>query len=519
MVSLAPRTHCAAMFGLLAAVSLRAQEPTSHRIGDTISDDILTPVPLQVMNPEATVEFRQKQGLRVPAICRYETGAAEETERRLGEAFDRTRGAFLQAVTVTFQRPVLSRETTALAEFRQLVASFPIAEGKFPLTTNLAVEWATTASGEAVKESLAARLREAMQRPIQPDAAPDGFQLGPELRLVAAAKPGETFTVEDAEQRGMVLMQSNVITLTRARAELENGFPAEESGVARFVASLLRPNCVPEIELTRQARGRLTDPIFAADLYSAGQAIARRGQIVDAKIKAALDQLATAVAVDRLQQRIGDAKAVMARTQARNRWLVAGLASVTLVLLLVLLQLARQRQRVSLLPARLAGEGGNTAVVSCPSCQETIVLPASQVAAVVASAEAWRQRALAAEARADHANAAIRSGALVQFARLAKDRFIGGLLRHRRQLLDAQQTATEEMSQFERRLDELQAPLKERLHVYEQRIAELEEAIAAKGEENRQLIEAKIQTTRKQMETERLRSSVELNWVVAHPKS
>ena len=57
---------------------------------------------------------------------------------------------------------------------------------------------------------------------------------------------------------------------------------------------------------------------------------------------------------------------------------------------------------------------------------------------------------------------------------------------------------------MERRLNELHAPLQERLRVYETRIADLEKALAAKGEENRELIKAKIEMMRKQLETERV---------------
>ena len=60
------------------------------------------------------------------------------------------------------------------------------------------------------------------------------------------------------------------------------------------------------------------------------------------------------------------------------------------------------------------------------------------------------------------------------------------------------------------RLEEVHAPLEDRLSAYEQRIAELEAELAAKGEQNLDLIKAKIETTRKQMEGER--SQERLDW-------
>ena len=46
---------------------------------------------------------------------------------------------------------------------------------------------------------------------------------------------------------------------------------------------------------------------------------------------------------------------------------------------------------------------------------------------------------------------------------------------------------------------------------YERRIADLEQALAAKGQENRELIQAKIQLIRHQMESERTRNRLEFN--------
>jgi len=62
------------------------------------------------------------------------------------------------------------------------------------------------------------------------------------------------------------------------------------------------------------------------------------------------------------------------------------------------------------------------------------------------------------------------------------------------------------MSELERRLEHLHTPLQERISAYEKRIAELEQELAAKGEENRELIGARIAVTRQQLHVERERS-------------
>ncbi len=115
---------------------------------------------------------------------------------------------------------------------------------------------------------------------------------------------------------------------------------------------------------------------------------------------------------------------------------------------------------------------------------------------------AWKERALSAEQRAVQASEVVRAGLLPQFGRWLREKLVRGLLAERSHLLTTQQTAELEMAELERRLAELQAPLEQRLRAYQERIAELEQELAAKGEENRELIKAKIELTRKKLAAE-----------------
>ena len=87
------------------------------------------------------------------------------------------------------------------------------------------------------------------------------------------------------------------------------------------------------------------------------------------------------------------------------------------------------------------------------------------------------------------------------------------LTSQRRSILTDNQKAEREVAELTERLEHVHAPLEERLRAYEKRIAELEAELAAKGEQNQELIKAKIETTRKQMEGERLEETPEtMNW-------
>ena len=129
-----------------------------------------------------------------------------------------------------------------------------------------------------------------------------------------------------------------------------------------------------------------------------------------------------------------------------------------------------------------------------------------------ASGEAiWRQRALEAERRAEQAQAVARAGLAPHLAQAVKEAVVQELAAQRRELLQAQDAATRELAAMIQRLDSLQTPLADRLRCYETRIQELEKELAARNEENRELLKLKIEMLRRQLDTERVRSRLEFN--------
>ena len=112
----------------------------------------------------------------------------------------------------------------------------------------------------------------------------------------------------------------------------------------------------------------------------------------------------------------------------------------------------------------------------------------------------WQQRALHAERRAAQTTAVMRAGLLPHLALWFKSKLLRGLISERSHLLRIQQMAEDELVELDKRLAELQAPLQERLRCYEQRIVELENELAIKGQQNQELIRAKIESTRKKLE-------------------
>ncbi len=123
----------------------------------------------------------------------------------------------------------------------------------------------------------------------------------------------------------------------------------------------------------------------------------------------------------------------------------------------------------------------------------------------------WKQRALMAELRAEQAQATATASLAPHLALVLKEALVQELAIQRKELIQAQQVAAAELAQLTHQLDELHAPIQERLRSYETRIQELEKELAARNEENRELLKVKIEMLRQQATIERTRSRIEFN--------
>ncbi|TAK99088.1 MAG: hypothetical protein EPO07_11170 [Verrucomicrobia bacterium] len=495
MVSQFPRFILVCSLALLPLSSARARELSDYKAGDVVEADIVAPGALRAVNPEASEELKRKSDERTPVIFRLHSRAIDPVEEEFRAAFSLTRSNFVRAVERNFKQRKLEDAWLGSPVFEEVVQRFSRSNRGMPLFTNLATRWARGDEGRDERSALIGMLREAMRQPIRDQAAPSKIKLTAQVRIVSVTNLDEEITAESLTHHGKLIARTNAISLERARSELVEQFPEEERAMGKFLASLLRPNCFLDEQLTKQSRALKSESLWVVDNYAAGQVVARRGQKVDETILAALKVLREKLEADRLQAEAAASAALVVRTQERNRWLAVGLGISGVVVIVCAAMLLRRRRRSSLLPARIAKTGETAAVISCPTCDEAIVVPAD--------AGGWAQRALEAEARADRAHAAIRSGVLGQLTQLLRERVFHGLVSQRQRMIETQQSAAVEIAEMQRRLDELHTPLKERLLAYEQRVSELEKALAAKGAENRELLKAKIQLVRQQAERER----------------
>jgi 7TM-HD extracellular len=528
MVKAAHQLPLACAIALLSASLLHAKDLAAYRIGDTAEEDITTPVQLDVIDPDATAARKVEEAVKTPAIFRSYPNTAAQVENEFLAAFAGAHANFVAALQNIFHKPILGKATIASPDFEHFIADFNARNKSFPITFDLAAEWARGGMGAAIDDELHKSLLQMMQRPVRPDDLPDGFVLGETLRLMPVNDPKEKLTLDDTERHGRIIPQTSVVTISQLRGLFCEEFPKDQQSVARALAALLKPNCILDENLTQQARTRQVARLAVIAHYDAGEIVVQRGQTVDAKIKAALDQLYGKTAPGQLDRQIvaerGQAQqareqakqeheqaqqahdlaqreqeqsrqereraqqehgqmlkmhnqAIQMREQARttqsqalairarNQWLVAALAGVSTLTLLALWGLVRHRRRALTTEIVPVGKGQP-------------MLPANLAP---------------------------------YLAQTLKETVVQELAAQRRELLMVQEEAAVEITAMIRRLDSAQAPVRERLHLYETRILELEKELAVRNEENRELLKLKIEMIRRQLEAERTGNRMDFN--------
>jgi 7TM-HD extracellular len=493
-------------FGLICILMLfcipvlRAKGLAAYHVGDVAEQDIVTPVALDVIDPAATTVLTSAEAKRTPVIFRVCSDTTNTLAKEFLTEFAEARSNFVAAVQDTFHQTTIDEKTIGSPDFGYLITAFNIKNKNFPVGTDLAATWARGNPGLETQNRLLNLLLLTMQHPIRPDDLPENFVIGETARLVPVNDPNEKLTLADAETRGGLIAESNLIALSQLRIIFCREFSSEdEQPLAHALTVLLEPNCIPDADLTQLARDRAVSRAIVAEHYEAGQLLVRQGAVIDAKTKLVLDelnekspdspgqQIATqdealsqsqpmqstpAVAMQNQTPQNTDQSVTMQnqtlKVFARNNWPIIALAISSILALFLLWRLILQRRNVSLLPARATN------------------LPAQNV--VVSQADL-----------------------APQLARVVREAVVQELAVQRRELLVMQRIAATEIVGLVRRLDELQMTMQERVQAYEMQIQKLEQELAMRTEENHELLKLKIEMTRQQLEEERTHNRMDFN--------
>jgi DNA-directed RNA polymerase subunit RPC12/RpoP len=156
-------------------------------------------------------------------------------------------------------------------------------------------------------------------------------------------------------------------------------------------------------------------------------------------------------------------------------------------------------------------DDGINAVISCTNCKERIVVPPYSISEYFSAEPIRRPKAPDASRlelippnnqRPEDVPATVRSALIPHLARMMMNRLVQALFAQRESLIDTQAEATRRMAELEERIGRAQTNVEVKFTAYESRIKELESQLAAKEEENRELMRANFQLAKKALEAE-----------------
>jgi hypothetical protein len=458
-----------------------------YQVGDSAGATVTTPVGLRFIDPDATEAARAAKAQTVLPFFRFLSGASNSVETAFRREFSKTREAFLQAVVAEHGKPRFGRQEISDEALGRIRSGFPRSNAGLPVTAELARAWVSGDDGLALENRWSDLLRRATAKVIRPSGTWAGSDVtAKDVRLLPVASFDETVSLYDAERNCRLFRRSTMVPLNRARQELEDSFPPAELQVAKYLAGLVQPNCDFDAELTQQAASPRTNDVWVYDRIEAGGTVVAAGQIVDARTKAALDELRKNTAVTVASSAVAQAEAEIQSVRSNAAESAESAARLGEEIERVRAE-AADRQR-----ALLRWSGIGFCVLGLAAARLWWKLVKGRPRSGRAMAPALKPKPLAAP--------------LTTMPYAMRRR-----LHERGTLLACQQQAEKEIDRFSERLMELHLPAGERLKAYEDRIADLERQLSSRTEENRELISAAIESTRRKLEAERSARAAESN--------
>jgi hypothetical protein len=479
-------------FLALAAFSATAKELTDYRIGDKVEADITTPVPLDAPDTIATLAQQAAVMEKTPAVFReFPLTATNQMAVELATVMSVVHGKFRMALQKEFEAPVLDAGKIASPEFTNFVAKFIKTNPRLPLNHALAAAWARGQDGAEATEEFLSRLTSAMDRAVCGDTLPADFFPGENFYAVQVARPDAPVLLEEVETAGRLVDTTNLVTVSRLRANFRRSFTDDEQTLGTALAGFLRANCAPDLTLTETYRKRTAGNSVVMSHFDAGSVIARRGAKIDHKMFAAIvimrekiaAQRAAPVVTSPAKNTTAIAQPSLEATAAKPNYLGYGISAVAgVIAFYFFIRASRSRRRVPLVTAATAIKSGAPVVFAEVLDQRMTVQPPASVTEILKAAP---------------------TPLAPQFVDALKEAVVTELASQRRDMLFAQQAAAAEIADLARRLENAQAPLLERLRAYEERISELESELADQTKQNRELLQLKIEMLKQQIDTER----------------
>jgi hypothetical protein len=522
---------------VLVCISVHAEDFSAYKIGDIAQEDIKATVPFDVVNAVATDALKSSRAMAVPAIYRNDTQLTNIIIKKFFTAFATARSNFYRAVAAAYGKASVDSITVDAPDFSYFVTTYNVENKSFPVPLELAKEWAQGNTGAEYREKWLGALLQAMNGHVRPDKLPPLFVIHKNIRVVPVNSMDETFSLAGADKHGVVIVATNIPTITHLRKVFREQFTQDEQPMAKVLANFIQPDCLPDVAMTQEARDDAVRGVVVTDHFDTGQMIVARGATIDAETKAALDVYNEKLIPGALNEQIAAehertveeqqrADQAQQRAQAEQQQAQSEHAAALV---------AQQQQQQALADREAAQKQALDEQEHAAALQEQ-ALAAQTLALKIHERNEWLMAAVggisvlalailgrlisqrraavpvtvpAKLQRMEHAPAAVPAELAPYLAQTLKEAVVQGLAQQRTELLEAQKMAAQEIAGLVHRLDQLQAPMQERLRAYQDRIQELQKELAQRTEENRELLKMKIEMLRRHLESER--GQVKLN--------
>src|SRR4051812_8652108 len=137
-----------------------------YKVGDAALEDVVTPVRLLVVNPDATDTLKQEVADRVPIVMRRTAPSTAEAEAELRASIAAARIRFLSSLNIALGgRPTTAAEVGS-EFYRDTLRKVALDDAPNLPFAQLAPLWVSGFTDESVIESLLHPLREIMASPI-----------------------------------------------------------------------------------------------------------------------------------------------------------------------------------------------------------------------------------------------------------------------------------------------------------------------------------------------------------------
>jgi hypothetical protein len=443
----------------------------SYQAGDIALEDIISPVDLEVVDPKATAQARHQAIAQLPPVYRSLDSKEEPTLAAVVASFESTRDRFVKDVGLAFSgHPIDHREANS-SRFREFRTGFQRENTGFPVGNLLGLTWALGRDDSRLLSPILDTIEDAYADRIVLDGGDSNL---PTELLLIEDDTGFSAGQNAPFERGRRIEQSEIVDLDMVRKEVHQQLDVDYRPVSAYVTGLLQPNARFDVPLNDAYKREKAESILVVNHYRAGDLLVRKGEVISEEAMRALRNLDSRLS---LQKEVPPSGIVASHpglrlyqpdqdTGSGIHGLALGFLTCAVLLLLVMFTWFFFRQRNSELVPIRAGASINR------------VIPEELAA---------------------------------QLARELRDRVVQSLYTQRDDLLKAERSATMSVRELEERLARLQPRILAKIQEYETRIKELEDQLAQKESENRDLIRARIEEVRRKLDAELARHDIILN--------